>query len=134
MPLDLYAEEIISNYEHPHNKGKIDKPSTKMHEHNPVCGDDITIYIKVSKGKIEDIKFDGDGCSISIASASMLTDYAKGKSLEELEKLGVKDIINLIGVDPGPARLHCATISLKALKEALFIYDHKKPDVETKRL
>jgi len=132
--MDLYAEEIISHYEHPHNKGVLKQADASMHEHNIVCGDDITIYMKIKENVIDDIKFDGSGCAISIASASMLTDYAKGKSVSTLEKMGVNDMIKLIGVDPGPARLHCATVSLKALKEALFFYTHKEPDSATKSL
>ncbi|MCL4373555.1 MAG: SUF system NifU family Fe-S cluster assembly protein [Candidatus Marsarchaeota archaeon] len=132
--MDMYAEEIISHYEHPHNKGKIENASASIHEHNMVCGDDITVYVKIKGNKVDDIKFDGSGCAISTASASMLTDFAKGKSISELEKMGVSDMIGLIGVDPGPARLHCATISLKALKEALFMYAHKEPDAKTRSL
>lgn len=132
--MDIYAEEIISHYEHPHNKGAIKNPSISMHEHNMVCGDDITIYLKIEDNKVKDVKFSAEGCAISIASASMLTDFIKEKSIEEIEKMGVKDIIDLIGFDPGPARLHCATLSLKALKEAIFAYKHKEPDNETKHL
>ncbi|MGC8478478.1 MAG: Fe-S cluster assembly sulfur transfer protein SufU [Candidatus Micrarchaeia archaeon] len=131
---NLFAEQIISNYEHPHNKGKLEKPSVKHHEYNPTCGDELTLYLKIKNGKISDIKFEGDGCAISMASASMLTDMVKGKSLAEVEKMGVKDIIDLIGLDPGPARLKCATLSLRTLKEAVFISEHKKPDNATKQL
>ncbi|EET89626.1 MAG: SUF system NifU family Fe-S cluster assembly protein [Candidatus Micrarchaeales archaeon] len=119
MSLDLYAEELISNYEHPHNKGKIDNPDAEMHEYNPVCGDDITIYIKVSDNKVKEVKFEGQGCAISMGTASMLTESIKGKSLSEISAMGFKDIVELIGVDPGPARLKCATISLKALQKAV---------------
>ncbi|MEM0149336.1 MAG: SUF system NifU family Fe-S cluster assembly protein [Candidatus Micrarchaeaceae archaeon] len=132
--MDIYAEEIISHYEHPHNKGRIEGANASMHEHNIVCGDDITIYMDIEKNKVQEIKFEGSGCAISMASASMLTDYAKGKNIKELEAMGVKDMIKIIGIDPGPARLHCATVALKAMKEALFIYAHKKPDSETKNL
>jgi nitrogen fixation protein NifU and related proteins len=132
--MNIYAEEIISQYEHPHNKGKIEKPTTSFHEYNPTCGDDITVYANIRDGKVNDIKFDGNGCAISIASASMLTDEIKGKSVQEVEKLGVKDLIDLIGIDPGPARLKCATLSLKAVKKALFLYQHKEVDESTKDL
>lgn len=133
--MDLYAEEIISHYEHPHNKGKVDNPSVSLHRDNPTCGDEMTIYLAVDKsGKIADVKFEGTGCAISMASASMMTDFVKGKSLDEVENLGVKDLIELIGIDPGPARLKCATLSLRAIKEATFIYEHKPVDSSTKSL
>ncbi len=132
--MNIYAEEIISQYEHPHNKGKIEKATTSFHEYNPTCGDDITVYLSIKDGKVDDVKFDGNGCAISVASASMLTDEIKGKSVQDVEKIGVKDLIDLIGIDPGPARLKCATISLKAAKKALFLYQHKEVDESTKDL
>jgi len=131
---NLFAEQIISNYEHPHNKGKLEKPTIKHHEFNPTCGDEITLYLKIKDGKVSDVKFEGSGCAISMASASILTDFIKGKSLKEIEKMGVHDIIDLLGLDPGPARLKCATLSLRTLKEAVFISEHKKIDEETQRL
>ncbi|MEM3227348.1 MAG: SUF system NifU family Fe-S cluster assembly protein [Candidatus Micrarchaeaceae archaeon] len=134
MTDNLFAEQIISNYEHPHNKGRIENPSVKHHEFNPTCGDELTLYLKINDGKVSDVKFEGSGCAISMASASMLTDFVKGKTLGEIEKMGVKDIIDLIGLDPGPARLKCATLSLRTLKEAIFISEHKKVDSETKKL
>lgn len=134
MAMDLYAEEILSHYERPHNKGKMENPSVEMHNYNPVCGDDLTIYLKVNKNRVEDIKFDGSGCAISMATASMLTDYLKNKSLGEIEKMDVRALIELIGIDPGPARLKCATLSLRTAKEATFIYEHKEVDAETKEL
>ena len=132
--MDLFAEQIISHYEHPHNKGKLEKPSATMHEFNPTCGDELTVYLNVENGKVKDVKFEGSGCAISMASASMLTDYIKGKSVKDLEKMGVKDIVDLLGLDPGPARLKCATLSLRTVKEALFLLEHKKVDDATKAL
>lgn len=132
--MNIYAEEIISHYEHPHNKGKIPNASVDFHEYNPTCGDDITVYLDIKDGKIRDVKFEGTGCAISMASASMLTDDIKGKSVAEVEKLGFKDLVDLIGIDPGPGRLKCATLSLKAIKKALFLYQHKEVDESTKEL
>ncbi|MEM3841162.1 MAG: SUF system NifU family Fe-S cluster assembly protein [Candidatus Micrarchaeaceae archaeon] len=125
---NLYMEDIISNYEHPHNKGQIKDASAEFHGHNPVCGDDIRMYITVKDGKISDVKFEGDGCSISMASASMLTDFIKGKSLEEIEAMGVDTVRSLLKIDPGPVRLKCATLPLRTLKGAVFLYEHKKPE------
>ena len=90
--------------------------------------------MNIKDGKVSDIKFDGSGCAISVASASMLTDEIKGKTLPEVEALGVHDLIGLIGIDPGPARLKCATLSLKATKKGLFLYQHKEVDESTKDL
>ena len=134
MALGLYAEEIVSHYEHPHNAGVIEGASVSFHNYNASCGDDITMYLKLDKGRITDIKFKGSGCAISVASASMLTDFVKGKSLKDVEAMNVKTIIDIIGIDPGPARLKCATLSLRTLKEAVFLYEHKEADRETKTL
>ncbi len=119
MPYDIYAEKIISYYEHPHNKGLIKKADTKFREFNTTCGDDITIYIKIEKNVIKDVKFNGNGCAISIASASLITDYIKNKEINTIEKLDFNIIKKLLGIDPGPIRMKCATLSLKAIKQAL---------------
>jgi nitrogen fixation NifU-like protein len=134
MALDLYAEEIVSHYEHPHNAGVMKDPSASFHNYNASCGDDITMYLKLDKDRIVDAKFKGSGCAVSVASASMLTDFVKGKSLKDVEAMGVKTIIDIIGIDPGPARLKCATLPLRTLKEAVFLYEHKEADRETKAL
>ena len=134
MSMDIYAEELLSHYEHPHNKGEIATAEAKMHEHNNTCGDDITVYLKIDGDKVDDVKFDGDGCSISIGTTSMLTDYIKGKSISDIEKMDFTTIKNLINIDPGPAGLKCATISLKAVKEAIFNYEKKEVDDSTKDL
>ncbi|MDE1870627.1 MAG: SUF system NifU family Fe-S cluster assembly protein [Candidatus Micrarchaeota archaeon] len=134
MPIDIYAEEIIAHYEKPHNIGEIQNPSISFHNNNPLCGDDLTMYLMIDGNKVQDVKFKGTGCAISMASASMLTDFAKGKTLKEIEDMNVDTIIDLLGIDPGPARLKCATLSLRTLKEATFLYEHKEVDRETKEL
>ncbi len=128
MPLDIYAEEIITHYEHPHNKGKLKECDAEFHDDNPLCGDEITMYLKVDNGKIKDVKFDGQGCAISQASASMLTDLVKGMSISEAKKVDYEKLKEILGIDPGPARMHCAALSLKTLTGAIFIYEHKRID------
>ncbi|BCS90870.1 MAG: iron-sulfur cluster assembly scaffold protein [Candidatus Micrarchaeota archaeon] len=118
----LYAEAIISYYEHPHNKRKLESADAEFKESNPVCGDVLTVYIKVKDKKIEDISFEGQGCAISIGSASIFTDFAKGKDIELIRKFSVKELIDLIKIDPGPVRLNCATLILRATQKALSKY------------
>ncbi len=134
MALDIYAEEMISHYEHPHNKGKLEKPDIMLHENNPVCGDEMTVYCRIENGILKEVSFDGEGCAISVGTASMLTDFAKGKSLEEIERMDFNTIKELIGIDPGPARVKCATLALKTLKGCAFLYQHKDIDIATKEL
>ncbi|MEM0106625.1 MAG: SUF system NifU family Fe-S cluster assembly protein [Candidatus Micrarchaeaceae archaeon] len=126
MEENLYAENIIMLYENPHNKKVIQNADTMFHATNPICGDDIRIYLKIKNGKIEDVGFDGEGCAISTASASLITDSIKGKSITEVEKMGAKDVIRLLHVDPGPARIKCAMLPMKAVLSALFLYDQKQ--------
>ncbi|MDE1873621.1 MAG: iron-sulfur cluster assembly scaffold protein [Candidatus Micrarchaeota archaeon] len=134
MPLDMYAEQLIQNYEHPSNKRKMDDASISMGEENVSCGDAITVYMKFNGDKIEDVSFDGSGCVISMGSASMLTEELKGKTIAQLEKMQYRDLLKVIGIDPGPVRMHCATLSLRALKKAAFAFEHKPTDTSTKEL
>lgn len=134
MELDMYAEELIYHYEHPENKGKMAKPTAKMHEENISCGDKIDIYLEIEDGKVKDVKFQGTGCVISMGTASMLTEALKGKGISDIERMDRKDVLKLIGVDPGPVRMHCATLSLRAVKKAVFDYEKKPVDVATKEL
>lgn len=119
MSDELYRENILDHYRNPRNFGKLAKPSVKCREFNPVCGDEIEISIKLKQGKVEDVKFTGQGCAISQASASLLTEHIKGKSLAQLKKLDKDDILNLLKIKVGPVRLKCALLSLKSLQGVL---------------
>ena len=134
MEMDMYAEELIANYEHPLNKGAIKNATASMHEENISCGDKITLYLLVEKEVIKDVKFEGSGCVISMGTASMLTEALKGKKVSELEKMDKEYLLKLISIDPGPVRLHCATLSLRAAKKAIFKYENKPLDTATKEL
>ena len=119
MPFDIYQEEIIEHYKSPHNKKQIEKPDLFSHGNNPVCGDDITIYVKVENGAISDIAFDGRGCAISQASASMLTDHVKGMSLEDVGRMSPEFVREMLHIPLSAVRMKCATLSLKTLQEAI---------------
>jgi nitrogen fixation NifU-like protein len=134
MVLDMYAEQLIYHYEHPSNKRKMEDASVSMNEENISCGDAITVYLKLSGDRIEDVSFEGSGCVISMGSASMLTQELKGKTLAQLEKMQYGDLLKIIGIDPGPVRMHCATLSLRALKKAAFAFERKPIDTATKEL
>ena len=134
MGLDIYAEELIYNYEHPKNKGRMSGATAEKHEENVSCGDKITVYLKIAGGKVKDVKFDGFGCVISMGTESILTEFLKGKSLTEVEAFGRDKLLGLINIEPGPVRMHCATLSLRAAKEALLNYEGKPIDAATKGL
>lgn len=114
--------------------GKMENPSVSVHQDNPTCGDDMELYLKIDGDRITDVKFTGTGCAISMGAASILTEYIKGKAIGEVERLKKEDLLELLGIDPGPARMHCATLSLRAAKEGAFKYEGRPVDSETKEL
>lgn len=116
MSLDMYAEEILDHYRNPKNFGKLQDPDMKFRELNPLCGDEYEFQIKLADGLVKEIKFNGDGCAISMASASMLTEFAKGKKISDLKKLSPDDVFKLLRVTVSPARMKCALLPLSILK------------------
>jgi nitrogen fixation NifU-like protein len=125
MSSDFYRELILDYYRNPRNFGKLDPHDIDAKDMNPLCGDEIEMQIRVSpeKDKIEEIKFIGKGCAISQASASMLTEMAKGKPLEWVRALSREDILKMLGTsDLGPARIKCAMLSVKVLKTGVYGY------------
>ncbi len=119
---DMYADMIIDLYRHPVNFGKLENPDIKAKDSNPLCGDVIEIQIKLNKGIAKEVKFNGKGCAISQASASLLTEMIKGKKIDELMKLDKKDILDALGIEIGPIRLKCALLPLKVLKMGIYSY------------
>ncbi len=130
----MYAEALVSAFEHPENRHEIKNADAKMSEENISCGDKITVYIEIEKGKVKDASFEGTGCVISMGSADMLMSELKGKSLSEIEKEDKQGLLKLINIDPGPVRMHCATLSLRAVKKAILNYENKPIDRATKEL
>ena len=120
----MYQENILDHYKNPRNFGKIENASVHHHEYNPLCGDEIDIYLIIDQNKkIIDIKFSGKGCAISQASASMLSEEIKGKKIDELKKLTKEDILNMLGIPISPVRLKCALLSLDTLKNSILIFE-----------
>ena len=123
MSDDIYREIILDHYRNPRNKGKLENADVTVHDSNPLCGDEIDIHLKVDGGVIKDVKFEGKGCAISQASASMLTELVIGKDLTVVKDLKKEDILENIGLtNLGPARIKCALLSLKVLKVGMVKY------------
>jgi len=116
---DLYRDLILDHWKNPHNFGKLKKPTIEIKEANPLCGDDIELQIVVKKEKITDVKFSGEGCALSQAGASILTDILKGKSLSQVKRITEEKFLKILGIRPNPARLKCALLSFSALQKAL---------------
>lgn len=119
----LYREAILDHYKHPRRKGHIAAPDIHYHDTNPFCGDEVTIELKVADGVVVDAAFDGRGCAISQASASMIMEEIVGMSIADLKEWGKEDILDLLGIEIGPVRLKCALLPLKALKAGLYGLD-----------
>ncbi|MDP3742582.1 MAG: SUF system NifU family Fe-S cluster assembly protein [Candidatus Micrarchaeota archaeon] len=118
----MYSEIILDYYRHPRNFGTISKPDASSHEVNPLCGDEVTVQLKIKGGKVEKIKFNGKGCAISQASTSMLCEHIEGKKLEEVVKMSKEEALELLGINLSPMRLKCALLGFKAAKLAAFKY------------
>ena len=119
----LYREASLDHYKHPRHKGHLASPDLHFHDHNPFCGDEITIELKVENGVVVDAAFDGRGCAISQATASMLMEEIVGKPLDELKQIDKEYILEMLGIEIGPVRLKCALLPLKVLKASVWGLD-----------
>jgi nitrogen fixation NifU-like protein len=121
MAYDMYQEVILQHYRTPKNFGPLPDANREGEESNPLCGDHITVRLKVdpSTQKIAEIRFQGDGCAISVASTSMMTEKVAGLTLEQAGLLTRDDILQLLGIPLSPARIKCALTGFAALGRAL---------------
>lgn len=119
MEDELYKQNIIEHYKYPHNKGKPKQYSSEFLGYNPNCGDNIILYLTVKDNVLTNISFEGDGCAISVAATSMLTDYVHEKSIETIYAITDSDMYSLLGVQVNPGREKCALLTLNALKVGL---------------
>jgi nitrogen fixation NifU-like protein len=117
---DLYRDNIIDHYQNPRNYGTLEHPDISYEDSNPVCGDEIRMDLKTQDGRVVDARFQGHGCSISQASASMLTEEIIGKTLEEVKLIDKQYLLDMLGIPLGPVRLKCALLSLKVLKAGAY--------------
>ena len=120
---DIYHEMIVDYSRNPVNFGSIENPDATHHDANPLCGDTIDMDLRVCEGKLDDVKFRGRGCAICMACASVLTEMAKGKTVDDARAIAKDDVLSELGLENLQAvRIKCALLSLKALKMALYKY------------
>ena len=115
--MDLYREEILEHWQNPLNFGEMHDADLIIDQINPLCGDQVRFFFKIKNNNVTDVSFTGNGCAISIASASILSEFIKGKSIFYLSRLTGKDVLVLIGGSIAPARLKCAFLPLEAIKK-----------------
>lgn len=119
-----YSQKVLDHFMHPHNVGKMENPDAVATEGSPACGDQVTVYLKVDEDKhiIEDISFLSYGCASNIATASIITDLAKGKSLDKAKKISWRDAMEALDGLP-PVKVHCSVLAADTLQTAISNYE-----------
>ena len=116
---DLYRENILDHYKNPRNAGHLDHPTATADGVNPLCGDELSVELEIEGDTVQDVRFNGRGCAISQAAASMISDVVKGKTVAEVRALGSEDVLEELGIPLSPIRLKCALLSVNVLRVAL---------------
>lgn len=120
----LYSKKVMEHFKSPRNLGELKNPDTVGQVGNPVCGDIMKLYLKIKDNKIKDIGFETLGCGAAIACSSVVTEEAKGKTLEQASKINKDAILKKLGGLPEP-KIHCSMLAIEALKKAINNYQTK---------
>ena len=131
MSMD-YREYILDHYRDPRNYGKLEKPDVHSEDSNPLCGDQLGMDLQVEGDRVTAVRFQGRGCAISQATASMLSEMIDGKTIDEVSSLGKNDVLEALGIPISPARTKCAFLSLRVLHRGLAMagLEHPTDDEE----
>lgn len=115
--MDIYREEILEHWKNPLNYGRLAEADLVVEQVNPLCGDEVAFYFKIKNKKIIEVSFEGKGCAISIAAASMFSEAIEGRFVDEVLKTTGEDVFKLLGGPVAPARLKCAFMPLEAVRK-----------------
>jgi nitrogen fixation NifU-like protein len=126
----IYREIILDHYQNPRHRGTLDPNDYTYEDSNPLCGDEVRIDVRVKDGAVDEIAFSGQGCAISMASASILTELVEGRPLDEVKALGKQELLEELGIELSPARLKCALLSLKVLKAGIYGIDQASEEID----
>lgn len=121
----MYSKKVIQHFQHPKNMGLMKNSDAKAKVGNIICGDEMKIYLKVKDNKIKDISFETMGCVAAIATSSMITEMAKGKTLTQAKKISYDDVAKELGTLP-PIKNHCAHLAVQTLQQAIESYEKKQ--------
>jgi len=116
---EMYQENILDHYKNPRNKKEMPSCTHFCKQNNPLCGDEVEMFLQIIQGRVADVSFTGQGCALSQASASLLTESIKNKSLADVSSFNKQKIFSLLGISISPLRQNCALLSLRAVQQAL---------------
>mgnify|MGYP000152575773 CR=1 FL=1 len=129
---DMYRQQILDHYKNPRNYGELEDPDIEHVGENPMCGDTIKLFVQLGDDEetIERVRFVGDGCAISQASASMLSGELQGMSLDAIEAMDRDDIVDMLGVELSPMRIKCAVLAEKVAQDGIALHKGEEIDIE----
>ena len=120
---ELYQQVILDHYKRPRNFHKLPDANRTAAGNNPLCGDEVNVQLSIENNIIKDVKYNGSACMVSIVSSSLISDFIKGKTINEVQKISQDDVLNIIGINLTTSRIKCATLVLDALLEAVKNYN-----------
>ena len=130
MTGDMYQDHILEHYENPYNRMTLEHPTLELRDLNPLCGDEVRVQACLdAHGHLAQVGFDGKGCIISLAAASMLMEEAEGKTLTEVKKIDRQAMLDLLGIPLTPMRVKCALLALRTLEKAIRLYEGREKEV-----
>jgi nitrogen fixation NifU-like protein len=129
MDRQYYIDFLLDHYEHPRNKGPLENADVTVSGGNPGCGDVVTMHVKFKDDVLEKVRFEGSGCTISQAGASIVAEHFEGRPASEVEEMGFEEIVDTMGKEVVTSRVRCATVALGTLKAA--VQEYRKQQLQT---